>query len=151
MTEDSRPTGAQALEQMAAVTAVQVRSHHAAMAAERQNAAFLAGFGLLFGVLVLTVGLTVHHSRVGLIGAVAAFTVLLQILMVWRDRTKKATRRGWGRRSGVAFGVTAFLYVAGVVLAAFQLVGADLRFWLPYAAATALPMLIAALPDLSRR
>jgi hypothetical protein len=149
--EESGPTGAQALEQMAAVAATQARGRQAVVAAGRRNAAFLAGFGLLFGALCLTVGLTVHRSPVGLVVAVVAFTVVLQVLMVWRDRTKKATGRGWGRRSSVALGTTGALYAIGVVLAAFRVVGPELWFWLPYAVATALPMLIAALPDLRRR
>lgn len=137
-------------EQLATVASAQERSRRVASDAGRHNAAFTAVLGLLFGGLSLAVGLTEHATPAGLIASIIAFAVLLQVVMAWRDRTKKATGRGWTRRSAVALALTVALYAAGVFVAAFQIVGPLAAVWVPYGIVTALPMLAVAVADVRR-
>jgi hypothetical protein len=150
----SDETGGPAPEAAQHLTMVEIaheRGRRAARDAARTNGVFVAALGLLFGALSLGVGLTEHRSPAGLVIAIALFTVLLQVVMAWRDRTRKATTRGWNRRTDTALGGTVALYTLGVVLAALELVGPRPALWVPYGLVTAFPMLAVAGSDLRRR
>lgn len=141
MSDHVGPTHEEALDQLAAVAASTSQSHRATSASNGRNALFAAALGLLVGGLSLTVGLTVHSSWAGLIAGIVGYTVLLQAIMAWRDRTKAVTGLGWRRRVNGAFAATMTLYLAGVLLAAFEVLAARPVIWVPYALVTALPML----------
>jgi hypothetical protein len=140
----SRPA---ASDQLAAVARAYARTTAVVQMSRRSNGWFVVTLGLLFGALIAGVGFTEHSSPAGLIISIFAFTIILQIVMFSRQKTKIATAKGWSRRTGWAFAITLILYVAGVCLAAFEAIGPTPAFWVPYALATAAPMVVVGLVD----
>ena len=105
-------------------------------------------YAVLTGTLVAAYLLVVvyvypqHNVWLSLV-ATAVFVVALVASCRWYARTRRASSPGWARRYSVAFALTAGLFGAGIALLDFT---ADRSWWLwvPYAAATAVPLLVAA-------
>lgn len=139
------------LLQLSAAERAAERARSLVREAAPHNARFVSLMGLIVAGLGLAVGLTEHAaSHVGLIAALGTYPILLSLLVWWRQQTKRATGRGWSRRTAGALGLTMTFYGFGVPLAAFGLIGPRLAFWLPYALLTATPALVAARTKPSR-
>jgi peptidoglycan/LPS O-acetylase OafA/YrhL len=77
------------------------------------------------------------------ISATAAFVVGLVATCRWYARSRQASSPGWPRRYSIAFAVTAGLFGAGIAL--LDVTGnRDWWLWVPFAALTAVPLLVAA-------
>lgn len=79
------------------------------------------------------------------VAATAAFTAGLVGTCVGYGRRRRASGLGWGRRYSAGFAISALLFGLGVALLDLT----DSRamwLWIPYAAATGIPLL-AAVPD----
>ena len=93
--------------------------------------------------LLVVVYLYPQHNTWLSIGATAAFVVGLVATCRWFARSRQASSPGWPRRYSIAFAVTAGLFGAGIALLDIT-ENRDWWLWVPYAAATGVPLLAAA-------
>ena len=115
-----------------------------------RNAAINDGaLAITLAVLIASFLLAVEYvfpsrNPVLMYGAVAIYGIGVIAIVLWYQRRRRASRPGWSRRYGSGFAISMAFYGIGVALS----VSAEpdsLAFWLPYAALTAAPLIIAAL------
>jgi len=150
MTQGMTPTSDNGRGAFDAAAAARSRASDIVGRSAATNGRFLCLLGLLFGALAVAVGLTAHRTPAGLILAISAFVVVLQLLVVGRESATVATRRGWSRRAGVALGLTGILYAVAVALAGFQVVGPSVVFWVAAGVVVALPALLVGAGEMRR-
>ena len=73
------------------------------------------------------------------VAATVAFVAAIVGANRWHERRRRASSRGWARRYSAGFAVSALLFGLGVALLDMTDSRAAL-LWVPYAAATALPL-----------
>jgi hypothetical protein len=108
-----------------------------------------AAFAITLGVLVASFLLAVEFifpsgNLVLIFASVVAYGLGVLCVVLWNQRRRRATRRGWAKRYAVGFTMTMSLYAVGVALSVAD-EPSSLVFWLVYAAITAAPLAIAAL------
>jgi len=150
MTQDMNPAGGNGRDAFDAAAAARSRASTLVGRSAATNGRMLCLFGLLFGALAVAVGLTAHRTAAGLILAISAFVVVLQLLVFGRESATVATRRGWSRRAGVAIGLVGILYAVAVALAGFQVVGPVVVFWVAAGLIVSLPALAVGAREMRR-
>ena len=113
--------------------------------AHRTASTFTTAIGLLVGSFLLVV-VYVYPSRMLwlTLSVTAAYGVGITVASVWFQRARRAAERGWGRRYTVGVLTTMAFYTVGVMIAGVPELQTP-AFWVPYAIATAVPVVIAGL------
>lgn len=113
--------------------------------AERMGGAYASIIGVLIGAFLLGV-VYVFPTRIPwlVILVIIAYGGGIGVAASWYRRGRRATGRGWARRYRIGFMVSIVLYAVGIgVSVATE--SHDPWFWIPYAVATALPLIVAGL------
>ena len=118
--------------------------------AEWVGGAYAIAIGLLIAAFLLVV-VYVYPTRIPwlIISVTITFFAGITIAIIWYQRQRRASSRGWTKRYSVGFALTIMFYAVGNALAG----SIDLReiwFWLPYAVLTALPVVIGGMPRRAR-
>ncbi|MHB1172372.1 MAG: hypothetical protein ACYCZY_07720 [Lacisediminihabitans sp.] len=113
--------------------------------AERMGGAYASIIGVLIGAFLLGV-VYVFPTRIPwlVVLVTLAYGGGLGVASLWYIRRRRATGRGWARRYRIGFVVSIVLYAVGIAVSV-STESHDPRFWIPYAVATALPLIAAGL------
>ena len=104
---------------------------------------FASVIGILIAAYLLVV-LYVYPTRIPWLIALttAAYFVGIAAAVLWFQRRRQASTRGWNMHYLVGLALSITLYCAGIFM--FGIVDFHaLWFWLPYAGVTALPLVVA--------
>lgn len=108
-----------------------------------------SAFAVTLGVLVASFLLAVEYvfssgNLVLIFLSVGAYGLGVLGVVLWNQRRRSASRRGWAKRYAAGFAMTMSFYAIGVALSVAD-EPSSLTFWLIYALVTAAPLAIAAL------
>ena len=114
-----------------------------AQTADRTARVFASVIGILLAGYLLVV-VYVYPTRITWLIAIttAVYVAGIIAIILWFQRRRQASAHGWNMRYLVGFAFSISLYCAGTILFGVIDIHA-LWFWLPYAGATALPLIVA--------